>query len=121
MSAQLHANANRGAYPKDLGTLYLKSDLPLEVVVGPNAVPVPPRVSGAKASSSADAKDDAATWINENSNFVYLGQSRTEDSAGTEVLAHTKPGVYQGKAMDVLFVDGRVEHLPIEEARKRIK
>ena len=112
-----HANATRGQFPKTLGKLYTSTDVGAEAFFVNRDVPATVREG---KQGGAAAKEAAETYIDENSDFVYLAGSLTEDAPATAVLAHTKPSVYDGRAMDLLFADGHVEHLPMEAAKARL-
>jgi len=96
----LYANENKGKYPPDLGTLVKTEDITAAVFVCP---------SGEQGVPSAMAADEAATWVNQNADYVYLGAGQKSDLPADRVVLYEKPGAHGGDGMNLLFGDGHVE------------
>src|SRR5213593_1504309 len=63
----LYANENRGKYPPDLGTLTKTQDVTAEVFICPSAHDMAQPVRAMNL-------DDKAKWVNQNSDYIYLGK-----------------------------------------------
>jgi prepilin-type processing-associated H-X9-DG protein len=114
IGAIMYANDNKNRLPQDFGQL-LKYQLTLDVFVnprGPGQAP-PPGMS----------QEQAAEWVREHSDYAYVGAGKkmTELPGTAEtVLAYEKPdGLNDG--INMLFGDGHVEFLPMEQAKAAIK
>ena len=113
VGAMIFANENRGTFPKTLGELAAKGELPPTVFISPQheghvAYP-PPGASPAVRSR----------WIEENSDYVYLGAGRKMSGGVDFVLAHEKLDA-SPEGVNVLFADGHTEWMGVDEARQRI-
>jgi prepilin-type processing-associated H-X9-DG protein len=96
----LYANENKGAYPPDLGTLLRTQDLTWEVFVCPDT----------STSLPKDVKELAAmaTWTNEHSDYVYVGQKLRNDSPANKILLYESMK-HHSDGCNILFNDGHCE------------
>ena len=109
----LYSNENRGKYPPDLGTLVKTEDLTAEVFTCP---------SGEKRAPRTFAnKNDAAKWVNENSDYVYIGAGKTSAIGADVIVLYEKPDAHGGQGMNMLFGDGHVEFQMMPAARRMIE
>ena len=109
MAAFIYANDNRGAFPPDLaGTM---TDLSLEVYVSPRTgTSLPQGLEG----------DELKTWINESSDYVYLGAGKTSREPATVVIAYERQdGLTDG--INILYADGHVEFVEMGRAQQIIE
>jgi prepilin-type processing-associated H-X9-DG protein len=114
LGIQLYENENKGKYPPDLGTLLKTEDLTAQVFICPSA------------NSSLDAIrgmniDDAAKWVNEHSDYVYLGAGMNNKAGGEVIVLYEKPGAHGGQGMNMLFGDGHVEFEMMPVAMRMIE
>jgi prepilin-type processing-associated H-X9-DG protein len=108
----LYSNENRGNFPPDLGTLVKTGPLPAQVFVCP---------SGATTVPTFGNPDAAVKWVDENSDYVYLGQNMNARVGAGAVVLYEKPDAHGGQGMNLLFGDGHVEWVMKDEAMKRIE
>jgi prepilin-type processing-associated H-X9-DG protein len=107
----LYANTNQGAYPPDLGTLAKTMDVALEVFCCPSAGTQPPANS---------TPDQAAKWVNQNSDYIYIGATMKTGAAPELVVAYEKDADHGGDGINMLFADGHVEFNNLQNAHQRI-
>jgi prepilin-type processing-associated H-X9-DG protein len=107
----LYSNDTKGSYPPDLGTLIKTEDVTAEVFVCPdtNTHP-PPNMS----------PDDAADWVNKNSDYIYIGAGLRQGAGRDVVVCYEKDDNHGGDGINVLFGDGHVEFLKLDQAHKFI-
>jgi prepilin-type processing-associated H-X9-DG protein len=108
----LYSNENRGKFPPDLGTLVKTGPLSAQVFVCP---------SGETTVPSLPNPDAAVKWVNENSDYVYIGAGRDTRIGADVIVCYEKPGAHGGQGMNLLFGDGHVEWMAKDEALKRIE
>jgi len=84
----LYSNADpKQSYPPDLGTLYMNQDMTLQVFICPSGTTsIPSNISNGPKSQQQ------AQWINQNSDYVYLGKGKTDDAGVSTVLAYEPLG-----------------------------
>jgi hypothetical protein len=105
----LYANDNKGKFPATPGELLLTQDLTAETFIETGATAIPPGKN----------KEELAQWVNEHSDFVYLGSGK-KDPAGPGVILmyeKTRPNV---PGINLLFGDGRVEFMLTQQAMQMI-
>jgi len=56
-------------------------------------------------------------WVNENSDYVYVGADKTSRSPANAVVAHEKLDE-NPEGVNILYADGHVEFVTIDEARR---
>ena len=100
----LYQKDNHGKYPADLGSLFKDEDLTADVFISPDA-------DNAKSPPPGMNPDQAAAWINQNSDYIYYGAGLTEAADPDIVVATENPDV-SPDGCNVLFADGHVEFLP---------
>lgn len=112
IGAIMYANNHNQKFPPDLGTMAQEQDLAASVFKNPR-VPdrSPPRPANPKLLSR---------WINQNSDYVWIGAGK-DVTAGPDVpLAYEKPEQNAG-AINILYADGHVEFVTMPEARQQIQ
>ena len=116
MGLMMYANDHQGKFPADLGQLVLNGYLAPEVFISPRNgnKKVPVDVAVAKPEVQA-------TWVNTNSDYVYIGAGLTANAPAGTILAHEKAEGAPGGKISLLFSDAHVELLPAEEAMERVK
>lgn len=116
----LYANENKGKYPPDLGTLVSGGELTPEVFICPTSGTMPPPRPGNPADR-ANWEKQVATWVNDNSDYVYLGKGLNSTAGADTVVVHEKPGSHNNYGMNILFGDGHVEWMITPEAMRAIE
>jgi len=111
LAAIIYANDHKNEFPPDFAAL-LNSDLPPRVFINPhsdNGVPPP-----------AD-RNELKQWVSEHSDYVWLGRGKTITTAGADsVIAHEKLED-NPEGINLLFGDGHVEFMPINQAQEAIE
>jgi Protein of unknown function (DUF3352) len=107
----LYANENKGAFPQSFGEILLTQDLGADAFVNPLSKTKPP------ANKNAE---EMAVWVNQNSDYVYLGAGKRSNAGPEVILAHEKI-LPNSQGINLLYGDGRVEFLNISEARRQIE
>jgi prepilin-type processing-associated H-X9-DG protein len=99
----LYSNENKGKYPPDLGTLLKTQDVIVDVFVCPSGdTSIPAEIKNG-------TREQQAEWVNANSDFVYLGAGKNNQSPADEPLVYEKPSDHDGDGMNMLYGDGHVE------------
>ena len=116
MGAIMYANDTKGELPPDLGST-------LRYVQSPLAYVSPAHVG--KMMVPATAKpEELAKWVNENTDYVYLGKGMGKMAAipntAQTILAYEKFELARNGGVNVLYVDGHVEWLPVPLAKQRV-
>lgn len=110
----LYADAHR-KNPPDMGTMVTEADLSAEVFVSPSSRTQLPR--------NLQNAQEAAKWVNEHADYVYLGANIKPSAPADTILAYEKPEVHGRDGFNVLFADGHVEWMTynagMEELRKQ--
>jgi prepilin-type processing-associated H-X9-DG protein len=114
LAIQLYANENKGKYPPDLGTLVLTQDITGQVFICPSGSNGDARLAGMKP-------EDAAKWVNEHSDYVYLGKGMDARTGAEIVVLYEKADAHGGQGMNMLFGDGHVEFQMMPSAMKMIE
>jgi prepilin-type processing-associated H-X9-DG protein len=107
----MHANEQKGRLPERLDEV-LKLDVAPQVFVNPrSSTSLPTGLQGAAL----------ARWVNESSDYVYLGAGLNHRTATPEtVIAHEKPdGLEDG--LNLLYGDGHVEFQNMDAAIEQIQ
>jgi len=110
----LYAIDNRFNYPPDLGTLILTKELTAHVFLCPSSN------SSLPADLNTMTPQQIATWVNENSDYVYIGQGLNTSVRDDRPVLYEKPGAHDGDGMNILFGDGHVEFQPRAQAEETI-
>jgi prepilin-type processing-associated H-X9-DG protein len=111
----LYANENKGKYPDDLGTLMKSEELTPEVFLCPTrGETMPPEV----AQMTPDQK---VAWVNEHSDYLYLGKGQTSSAPADRIIVYEKPDAHNGDGMNILYGDGHVEFQRMEAANRAIE
>jgi prepilin-type processing-associated H-X9-DG protein len=110
-ACRLYANEFEGAFPPDLGTLATAENLPVQTFIAPNSeIAAPGNLSGA----------DAANWINNYSDYIYLGSDLRVTSDPGSVVAYEKDQTNHGDGVNMLFADGHVAFFTLDGAHEEI-
>lgn len=111
LGGMMYSNEEKGALPDSLGQLATREDLAPQVFVNPrgSSPPPPPGLAG----------DELAKWVNEHSDYVWLGKGK-KNSLGADVpLAYEKfEGLSDG--INILYGDGHVEFQVTSIAHQQI-
>ena len=110
----LYANENKGKYPPDLGILVKTEDLTPEVFICPTGNNGFPR--GANL-----AIDDQVKWVNEHSDYIYVGAGMNATAGAETIVLYEKPDAHQRQGMNILYGDGHVEFQMMAAAMQEIE
>jgi prepilin-type processing-associated H-X9-DG protein len=109
----LYSNDHKGAYPPDLGTLIKTEDITAQVFVCPDTGKSPPPNM---------QPDEAAAWVNQNSDYVYVGANMTQQTANPQAVVCYEHDADHGRdGMNMLFGDGHVEFQTLNGAHQLIQ
>jgi hypothetical protein len=111
MAILLYSNDMKGAYPPDLGTLLKTEDITAAVFVCPDTGKSPP---------PGMSPDEAADWVNKNTDYVYIGSNLKQGAAPSVVVCYEKPEDHGNDGQNILFGDGHIEFCKPELAQKLI-
>lgn len=113
----LYANDHGGKFPDDLGALYLG----VEAAFAPEVF-LSPRTGGTVPADVAGAgRQEIATWVSGNSDYVYLGKGLTTSASPERAIAHERLDVGLEDGVNVLFADGRVEFVTMAGLEQVLK
>ena len=109
-AVQIYANEHKGKFPATLAET-LTVDISPEAFVNPRAeTMLPPGLQG----------DELNQWINESSDYVYVGAGKNFTAPADVVIAYERPGsVTDG--LNILFADGHVEWQNMDQAMQTIE
>jgi hypothetical protein len=110
LAAVMYANDHKDQLPPDLGTLVSQSVEPEKFLAAGSKTKVP---EGFAALDSARQ----AAWVNEHTEFVYLGAGKQMSGLGLFVLACPKDA---GQSQSFLFADGSVQTFNAEQTARMI-
>ncbi len=112
LAALMYSNEQKdGSLPPSLGVMITKEDLGPDVFVNPrrNSPAPPPGLAG----------DERAKWVDEHSDYVWLGKGKKNSAAADDILAYEKfEGLSEG--INILYGDGHVEFQLMDAARDQI-
>jgi prepilin-type processing-associated H-X9-DG protein len=109
LASLMYANAHQGRFAPSFGVLLQQEDLSPMVFFSPRSSHSPP-------PQPSDARERMA-WVNDNSDYVYAGADKTSRSPASAVVAYEKLDD-NTEGVNILFADGHVEFLTIEDARR---
>jgi prepilin-type processing-associated H-X9-DG protein len=112
LAISLYADDHNGAFPPDLGTLVKTEDIAASVFVCPSTGKEPP---------SNLTKDQAVSWVNANSDYIYLGAGLKSGVDAETVIVYEKDENHGGQGMNVLYSDCHVEFLALAGAHAEIE
>jgi prepilin-type processing-associated H-X9-DG protein len=113
MGILLYANENKGHYPANLGVLVKTEELVPQVFVCPSG--------NTKFPGGNMAVDDQVKWVNENTDYVYIGAGMNATAGAETIVLHEKPDAHGGQGMNMLFGDGHVEFFQTPAAMQMIQ
>ena len=109
----LYQQDNNQKFPDDLGVLVNAEQIGAEVFLSPGTDhAVPAEFAGMTA-------EEKAKWVDENSDYVFLGKGQKNPDA-TFIVAYEKLTLHDGDGANVLFGDGHAEWLTAAEAKEKI-
>jgi prepilin-type processing-associated H-X9-DG protein len=115
MACLLYSNENRGNYPPDLGALIKTQDITAHVFVCPTeGTDLPPNLAVMKP-------DEVAKWVNENSDYIYVGGGLKTTAGAETVVLYEKPQAHGRQGMNILYADGHVEFHMMPTAMQEIQ
>jgi hypothetical protein len=106
-----YTNNNNGSYPPDLGTLYKDQQLDLHLFCCPDTNTSPPPNMSV---------DQAAQWVNQNSDYIYLGAGLTSPAPANTLVIYEKDQDHAPAGNNILYGDGRVVFLPTAKVHQLI-
>ena len=113
LAALMYSNEQKdGSLPPTLGVMVAKEDLTADVFVNPrrNSPHPPPGLTG----------DQQSQWVEEHSDYVWLGKGKKNTATFEEIIAYEKPeGLKDG--INILYGDGHVEFQTMARARQQIE
>ncbi len=109
----LYAQANKGKYPPDLGTLVINNFFTVDYAISPNATTTVP------AGFAGWPKPQQAAWVNKNASFVLIaGGTDNIDAERIDVVEKIlKPNMPR---IAVAFGDNHVELRLVEDVRQKL-
>jgi hypothetical protein len=108
----LYNNQFTGSYPPDLGTLLKTEQLQATVFACPSSqTSVPGNLT----------PDQAATWVDANSDYVYAGAGLKLGCDPNTIVLYEKDADHNGDGMNVLFANNQVEFFPLARAHQLIQ
>ena len=103
LGAIMYANANNQQFPPDLATMVQDQDMAAAVFVNPRTDhPMPP--------PGVQSGKNAAQWVKENSDYVYVGAGKkaSAPAMAETIIAYEKPENVTD-AVNIAFADGHCE------------
>jgi len=111
----LYTNDHNNKYPPDLGSLLVEDISPIVFIC-------PDTNTRAPANIAHMTQEQQAQWVNEHSDYIYVGKDLTSDKAtGETVVLYEKPGNHGEDGMNMLFGDGHVEFDRMPDAQRAIE
>jgi len=110
LGAVMYANQHDDKLPPDLGTLLSQSVEPAAFLASGSRTKVPEGFATLEVAKQA-------AWVNEHTDFVYLGAGRQMSRLGLFVLAYPKDA---SQSHSFLFADGSVQTFSAEQAARMI-
>ncbi len=108
----IYADKNGGKLPPDLGSL-VNGDVVPAVFISPTGKQQIPTEKLPVA--------EMAAWVNEHSDYVYLGKGKKNDLPADRLLAYEKLDSGGNEGVNMLFGDGHVEFVSMPQAMKFIE
>lgn len=65
-------------------------------------------------------KEKLAEWVNENSDYIYLGEGKTNSAGPEDILAYEKPDIHGRDGFNILYGDGHVEFVGRDYGMKMV-
>ena len=65
--------------------------------------------------------NDSANWVNQHSDYVYVGQNMNNRAGAETIVLHEKPDAHGGQGMNLLYGDGHVEFMMRQDALRLIE
>jgi prepilin-type processing-associated H-X9-DG protein len=113
LASVMYSNEQKdGSLPSSLGIMVTKEDIAADCFVSPrrNSPRPPPGLAG----------DRLAQWVDEHSDYVWVGKGKKNTAPSDEILAYEKPeGLRDG--INILYCDGHVEFRVMADALQQIE
>jgi prepilin-type processing-associated H-X9-DG protein len=104
-----------GKFPDDFEDMLRTQDITADIFVNPRTETELPPVPAGK--TQAEALGD---WVNDKSDYVWVGKGKTNAAAADTILAYEKPdGLEDG--INVLFADGHVDFISFDSLEEVFK
>jgi prepilin-type processing-associated H-X9-DG protein len=117
----LYANDHKGKYPPNLGVLVTEADINPEVFICPSGNTAGPPAGVFDRAGIIKNPDKVVAWVNEHSDYVFVGGALNGNSPADLIVVYEKPGAHGGQGINILFNDGHVEWMPMPAALKLIQ
>ena len=112
IAAMMYSNDNNGKLPDSLGVMATKYDLTPQVFSNP-------RSNNNLNPSPGLTPDQLSQWIDQNSDYVWLGKGKKNTAPADDILAYEKfEGLQDG--INILYGDGHVEFQTMARAHQLI-
>jgi len=111
----LYANDHQRNYPPNLGELIKTQDISADVFTCPSGNTRIPQ------TFKAMTKDEWAAWVNEHSDYMYLGAGKTYSAQQDVPMLYEKFSDHANDGTNILFADGHVEFLQTPAARQLLQ
>lgn len=110
LACQIYANEHKGKFPDELSQT-MEADIQANVFLNPRTkTSMPPGLDG----------DALKRWVNESSDYVYVGKGLTYQATADTVIAYEKPdGLQDG--VNFLYADGHVDFQSMPAAMELIE
>jgi prepilin-type processing-associated H-X9-DG protein len=109
-AAMIYANEHNGKLPPDFAAM-------LDEDISPSVFLNPLRNSGPPPADRKAARE----WVNEQNDYVWLGKGKTTATARPDTLIGYENYSENSEGINVLFGDGHVEWMTLQEARQLIE
>jgi len=107
-----YAKSHQQHYPDDLGALMASSPFSVKVVLCPeNSAAAPPDTTKMTAA-------ERAAWVNEHTDYVYMGKGLTTDAPADRIIMYDKSSAHGGDGMHMLYADGHVGYEKADDAKR---
>ncbi len=83
----------------------------------------PSKTTALPANFATMKKDEQAKWVNDNTDYIYLGKGMkmADNGIANQIILYEKDGAHEGRGMNLLFGDGHVEYRAIDDAKKLLQ
>lgn len=112
LGAVMYANNHDQKFPPDLGTIAADEDLAPSVFMNP-------RIDHGPAPAAPRDPKQLARWVNQHSDYVWTGAGKSVTVPADVIIAYEKPE-QNAEGINLLFANGSVAFLPMQEANKLI-
>ncbi len=103
LACMMYANEHGDKYPDDFEDILRTQDITIDIFVSPRTATSLPAVP-----PGADRATIQGDWVNEHSDYIYLGRGLKSTSPANKIIAYENP-VQLADGINILFADGHVE------------